>query len=186
MPTRNRFSAVQALTQWGHRVQTANEGQQYQCLDCKNEWEYLDLASGRPIIESCTGTKTMQEPDDIVDEEAAIKERHAPALVCQDGLPTDKAERKACPIFQGFIDYFPDAMAAVSNVSYVANQQHNPGEPMHWAKEKSTDHEDCIIRHLMDSGLIDDDGLRHSAKVAWRAMALLQIELEKAKEKNND
>ena len=79
---------------------------------------------------------------------------------------------------RGLLDYFPDACAEVANVSYVGNEQHNPGQEMHWAKEKSTDHADCIVRHLVDRGTIDTDGLRHSAKVAWRALALLQTEIE--------
>ena len=93
-------------------------------------------------------------------------------------LSTDKQTRKNQPIARGVLDYFPDAVAAVANVSYVANEQHNPGEPMHWARGKSTDHADCIVRHLVDRGTLDEDGLRHSAKVAWRALALLQEELE--------
>lgn len=40
------------------------------------------------------------------------------------------------------------------------------------------DHADCIMRHLVDRGTIDTDGITHSAKVAWRALALLQEELE--------
>lgn len=79
---------------------------------------------------------------------------------------------------RGLLDYFPDACAEVAFCSWIGNQQHNPGEPMHWAKEKSTDHADCIIRHLADRGLLDSDGVRHSAKVAWRALALLQTEIE--------
>ena len=93
-------------------------------------------------------------------------------------LSTDKQTRKEQPVARGVLDYFPDAMAAVAHVSFVANEQHNPGEPMHWARGKSTDHADCIVRHLMDRGNIDDDGLRHSAKAAWRALALLQEEIE--------
>jgi len=81
---------------------------------------------------------------------------------------------------RGLLDYFPDALAAVAHVSHVSNEQHNPGEEMHWAREKSTDHADCIIRHLADRGTLDDDGMKHSAKVAWRALALLQTECEKA------
>lgn len=95
---------------------------------------------------------------------------------------TDAKDRKATPIFRGLLMYFPDACAEVARLSYVANEQHNPGEPMHWAREKSTDQEDCLVRHLMQRGEIDTDGLRHSAKVAWRALAMLQLELEKAKE----
>jgi hypothetical protein len=49
---------------------------------------------------------------------------------------------------------------------------------MHHARGKSTDHADCILRHLIDRGTVDTDGIRHSAKVAWRALALLQLELE--------
>jgi hypothetical protein len=30
----------------------------------------------------------------------------------------------------------------------------------------------------MERGKIDTDGQRHSAKLAWRALALLQLELE--------
>ncbi len=94
-------------------------------------------------------------------------------------LPTDKEERKERPLARGVLDYFPLALAEVAHVSYVANEQHNPGEPMHWARGKSTDHADCIVRHLIERGHKDTDGLRHTAKVAWRALALLQEELEK-------
>jgi hypothetical protein len=49
---------------------------------------------------------------------------------------------------------------------------------MHWARGKSTDHADCIARHLIERGKVDTDGVRHSAKTAWRALALLQLEIE--------
>lgn len=88
------------------------------------------------------------------------------------------AERKALPIASGVLDYFPDALLAVAEVSRVGNEQHNPGQPLHWAKEKSTDEADALLRHLIDRGTLDTDGMRHSAKVAWRALALLQRELD--------
>ena len=93
-------------------------------------------------------------------------------------LSTDKQTRKNQPIARGVLGYFPRAIAAVANVSFVANEQHNPGEPMHWARGKSTDHADCLVRHLIEAGAVDTDGLLHSAKVAWRALALLEEELE--------
>lgn len=93
-------------------------------------------------------------------------------------LSTDAKTRKDTPITTGVLDYFPLAIAEIARVSKAGNDQHNPGEPLHWAKEKSTDHADCIVRHLLERGTIDTDGQRHSAKVAWRALALLQIELE--------
>ena len=101
-------------------------------------------------------------------------------------LPTDSAERKRYPLASGLFDYFPDALAEVANVSWVGNEKHNPGEPMHHARGKSMDHADCILRHLSQRGEFDEVKIgdaayrvRHSAALAWRALALLQEELEK-------
>ena len=93
-------------------------------------------------------------------------------------LPTNAAARKAVPLVAGCLDYFPDALAAVAALSMIGNEQHNKGQPMHWARSKSGDEAECILRHLMDRGTIDTDGVRHSVTVAWRALALLQKELE--------
>lgn len=101
-------------------------------------------------------------------------------------LPTNAADRKARPIGTGVLDYFPDALAEVAFCSKVGNDQHNPGEPLHWAKEKSTDHWDCLIRHGIERGTFDSDGVRHSAKMAWRALALLQTEIEQEREATED
>ena len=90
-------------------------------------------------------------------------------------------ERKATPIFSGVIKYFPLALEEVARVSKAGNDQHNAGQPLHWAREKSTDHLDCIARHLTDhakGNTFDTDGQRHLAKVAWRALAQLQLDLE--------
>jgi hypothetical protein len=78
---------------------------------------------------------------------------------------------------RGLIDYFPDALAEVSRVSYLGNEKHNPGQPMHHSRGKSNDHADCIIRHLVNRGGWDGN-TRESAALAWRALALLQEELE--------
>lgn len=94
-------------------------------------------------------------------------------------LPTDAALRKQIPVYSGFICYFPDATAAVAQLSYLANEQHNPGEPMHWAKDKSTDELDALCRHMIDDASPDVDdrdleGVLHTVKMAWRGMANLQ------------
>jgi hypothetical protein len=99
-------------------------------------------------------------------------------------LPSGKQDRKNLPMAAGLLDYFPAALAAVAHVSKIGNDQHNPGQPMHHARGKSMDHADCIIRHLIERGTVDDAGTPqealHSAKLAWRALALLQEELEAA------
>lgn len=96
-------------------------------------------------------------------------------------LPTDPKARKNVPIATGVLDYFPDALAAVAEVSRIGNEQHNPGKPLHWDRSKSTDEADALMRHFVERGTIDSDGSRHSAKVAWRALALLQKEIEAAR-----
>jgi hypothetical protein len=103
----------------------------------------------------------------------------------QQGLfPDDAQGRKNHPVFTGFLMYFPDAIAAIARVSKKGNDQHNPGEPLHWAREKSTDQMDTASRHMMDHGtgtVLDTDGEYHLAKAAWRICAELQLTIEKHK-----
>lgn len=87
-------------------------------------------------------------------------------------------ERKQRPLYSGVLKYFPDALMEVAHCSWVGNEQHNPGMPLHWAREKSTDHADALMRHLLNAGTLDSDGVPHTAKVVWRSLALLQEELE--------
>lgn len=88
-------------------------------------------------------------------------------------------QRKDTPVFSGVLNYFPDAIREVARCSKVGNDQHNAGQPLHWDRSKSTDELDALTRHLLEAGTIDTDGVRHSAKVAWRALANLQKEIEK-------
>jgi hypothetical protein len=99
-------------------------------------------------------------------------------LAKEDAQPDKAAQRKALPVASGFVDYFPDAMVAVAELSKVGNDQHNPGKPLHWDRSKSGDESDALMRHFIERGTVDTDGIRHTAKVAWRAMALLQKEIE--------
>lgn len=100
------------------------------------------------------------------------------------GLPTDSQARKDLPLARGLLFYFPDALAAVAEVSRKGNEKHNPGEPMHWSREKSSDHADCVVRHVVDAGpdytgVDHDDATLHAVKAAWRALAMAQIALER-------
>lgn len=92
-------------------------------------------------------------------------------------------DRKERPVFTGVLKYFPDAIKEIANVSLQGNIQHHPDKPLHWDRTKSNDDLDALARHLIDAGSIDEDGIRHTAKVAWRALACLQKELELEKKK---
>lgn len=97
-------------------------------------------------------------------------------------LPSDYQERKNLPIGTGVLDYFPDALAEVAKASMAGNKQHVPGTPLHWDRSKSSDEADAMIRHFLERGTMDSDGVRHSGKMAWRALALLQKEIEAEQE----
>lgn len=103
----------------------------------------------------------------------------ASAVNHQGRLPVDSNERKDVPIYSGVIRYFPDALAEVARLSKIGNDKHNPGQPLHWARSKSTDELDSLSRHLAECGTIDTDGIYHDVKVAWRALSNLQKLMEK-------
>jgi hypothetical protein len=86
------------------------------------------------------------------------------------GLPTDSKERKAIPVYTGFVNYFPRAIAAVAKVSLVGGIQHGQtAETLHWDRSKSGDELDAMMRHVLDGDW---------EQVAWRAMANLEKKLE--------
>lgn len=120
-------------------------------------------------------------------------------------LPTDSSERKRYPLFSGLMRYFPAALAGVANHSVSGNEKHiHPGRPynpdidvLRHDRTKSTDHEDCILRHLVDladlrreydelcqSRCVDTQEcavpatgraiLDEANALAWRALALAQ------------
>lgn len=119
-------------------------------------------------------------------DEYQIGTQNKGVLNSQEGIKFTEEEtpieftRKQTPIFTGVLNYFPDAIREVARCSYAGQQQHNPDKPLAWDRSKSGDELDALSRHLLEAGTIDTDGIRHSAKVAWRALANLQKELEKS------
>lgn len=113
-----------------------------------------------------------------------------PPTLKSDFTTTQRAalERKNTPLFSGVMMYFPKALQAIAQHSQKGNTKHNPGQPLHWAKEKSTDHADCVARHLLDigpkwDGIDEETGSYHAVALAWRALALLETLLEKKEKK---
>lgn len=95
-------------------------------------------------------------------------------------LPTDSAARKRIPLASGLDFYFPDALIEVAMLSQEGNDKHNPGEPLHWSRGKSADHEDCIRRHGIDAHKAQSmtEIVEHMRARAWRSLAALQIAIE--------
>lgn len=96
-------------------------------------------------------------------------------------LPTDYAARKRLQMFTYLMEYFPDSFLAELEVAIAGNEQHNPGEPLHWARGKSMDQMNTAMRHMFDygSGVKKDiDGQYHLAKAIWRLKAQLQLDIE--------
>jgi len=107
------------------------------------------------------------------------RKRHE-EFVAAERRKREAAARKALPVWSGVMMYFPLVWAEIAKVSKLGNDQHNPGKPLFWDRSKSTDEADALMRHFLERGRWDTDGTRHSAKVAWRALALLQKEIEGA------
>lgn len=100
-------------------------------------------------------------------------------------LPTDSDARKAFPLWRGLFRYAPAALAAAARVSLRGSQKHNPGQPMHHSRHKSTDHADCYLRHLMDleedfghGRGYDEHGEPQVGYMVWRAILFAQEWLE--------
>lgn len=104
-------------------------------------------------------------------------------------LPTDSTERKNYPLLRGCLKYFPAALAGVARISKIGNDKHNPGQDLHHDRNKSMDHSDCIIRHLMDledllaaskraqsplTPFGQQQILDEVSSIAWRALAYSQ------------
>lgn len=85
-------------------------------------------------------------------------------------LPKDSAARKTFPLYEGLFGYFPDILAAIAHHSFVSNEQHNPGQSMHWSREKSSDHLDAALRHITEGDLV---------AAGWRMLAAGQNDLER-------
>lgn len=103
-------------------------------------------------------------------------------------LPKGYDARKAIPLFDFLTKYFPLALVEVTKIAVAGNEQHNPGEPLHWARGKSMDQLNTAMRHIFDHGMgnvYDTEPpevetkiggpTMHLAKAAWRLLAEIQL-----------
>lgn len=129
---------------------------------CAPQWQADEIAAMRPTLDAFA-------PNIVVEPKAK------PAL-----RPKTSAERKAEPVVTGAMRYFPDAIAAMARLSVAGNNKHNPGEPLHWARGKSMDQDDCAGRHLLNPDAIDPEtGETELTAAFWRMGAALQLQQER-------
>jgi len=135
----------------------------------------MQQSTKRPIEQHYGFTTTPEGEVNIGSTPTAKEELTSYCLApthTASGLPTDAKERKAIPIYTGFINYFPRAIAAVAKLSLIGGIQHGQtAETLHWDRSKSGDELDAMMRHILDSDW---------EQVAWRAMANLEKKLEKS------
>jgi len=116
-------------------------------------------------------------------------------------LPKEYSARKDFPLLTVLTAYFPDAIEALVELCKKGNAQHsvdanavNPfkldGDKVVWDRSKSTDQVNTAMRHLWDherakrgaGSVVDDDGILHVIKTAWRALAEAQLTIERGRE----
>lgn len=105
-------------------------------------------------------------------------------------LPVDSTERKNLPVLSGALRYAPASFMLMAETAKLGNDKHNPGQALHHARGRSSDHGDCIVRHTMDIqdivaafernlGLeFERDALRQLqvelGQLSWRANIMVQ------------
>jgi hypothetical protein len=113
-------------------------------------------------------------------------------------LPRDDKQRKMLPIFKMITGYFPKALREVTRVCVANNVRYNPDrkpQDINWARGKSTDQLGSLFRHILEAqeGLVFEelppevqaacgegfDKVYVLAEAAWRALAALELEIEK-------
>lgn len=138
----------------------------------QDDYQEMERAAVERAAKAKFTEKIKQNGDELAKQDAIIANEKK-----------DEAQRrKQCPVYSGVLRYFPNALMEVAHCSWLGSQQHQPGEPMRWDRDKSGDELDAHIRHLMDMDDLlekDSDGSYHLAKAIWRLCAIMEKELEK-------
>ena len=101
----------------------------------------------------------------------------------------DKVRKSDWPVWDYIFGYFPLALLEEVKVAVIGNKQHNPGQKLHWAREKSTDQLNTAMRHLFDYHKAKSEGAYGPcprdatgkallAQAIWRLKAQLQLDRE--------
>tara|TARA_R110002012_G_scaffold220577_1_gene392203 strand:+ start:3299 stop:3745 length:447 start_codon:yes stop_codon:yes gene_type:complete len=143
-----------------------------------NSYDKYDMINGEDT--NCTRPQSCDHCDCSDNYYSTLEEDRNFELEQLNGQIESKAQkRKDTPVFSGVLKYFPNALKEVAKCSKAGNDQHHPDKPLHWDMDKSKDEYDALTRHLIDHTVnpLDDDGVLHLTKVAWRALAGLERHL---------
>lgn len=77
-----------------------------------------------------------------------------------------------------FAGMYPNACVKLAAYAEYGSAKHNPGEPLHWAFDKSSEHAESAARHLAQCDQIDPEtGESHALGLLCRAFMLLETQL---------
>lgn len=106
-----------------------------------------------------------------------------------------KFDTAKAPVYQGFIKYFPRAIAAVAAVSLAGAKKYAAGKfPTKWREvpEGQLRYSDATVRHMLEEakGNIIDSGdggtnCLHLAQQAWNDLARLELFLMEQEQNGN-
>lgn len=119
-------------------------------------------------------TSTEQPHSSTVESDPTGRSSHTPGA---------KLDAGKVPILQGALEYFPNALREVAQVSYVGAKKYT------WKGWESVPdginrYGNALARHLLATELYDaDTGCLHAAQVAWNALARLELILREQAEK---
>lgn len=148
--------------------------------DAIAELAYASATCDQPLNALASLLPRAGGRDERGERVSAVIARYALIALESELDPGRDPRRPTTPgVHSAVLAAFPRALVAIAELSRIGNEQHNPGKPMHWDRSKSGDELDALTRHLVEAGTTDIDGVRHTTKVAWRALANLQKEIER-------
>lgn len=95
--------------------------------------------------------------------------------------PGAKLDAGKVPILQGALEYFPNALREVAQVSYVGAKKYT-WKGWETVPDGINRYGNALARHLLATEMYDaDTGMLHAAQVAWNALARLELILREQK-----
>ncbi|SRR5258708_37439077 len=109
---------------------------------------------------------TTVTPPERIESDPTGRDSHTPGA---------KLDAGKVPILQGALEYFPNALREVAQVSYVGAKKYT-WKGWETVPDGINRYGNALARHLLATELYDvDTGCLHAAQVAWNALARLEL-----------